>query len=382
MFKFIEGPAGVVSGSSEDLGLLWGDRSMVRSNRFLSLPQGFTSSLEATTTRYFAQIIKYLRSIQKSTAARGAELLTEFGCPPHQWQYMDNGLLQPPGLVRLDLAVNQDYQTGIYELQPRPGGMGYLIAMSRFMGRDDLLVPAMRNLFTSHMREPGKKVAFLICEATRNPAYEGGVPPYLAEFRHFANAVEAEIIFEEEENWNPDDYGALYVRGTFLSEEMSPAIRRFMDAGVPFLIPPGYLMHLKAWAARFPEIPHLLPTIAIGTSEGFAFAANMPMTTRGEWVIKPSYAYGAAGVTAAGSLTTGQWRQGISDPMQILQRKFLVSPYIPELDARGNLIQRIFMVYDPGKKCYQYAGGFWNARAGTIRVHGATDTVFGLLTTH
>lgn len=42
-----------------------------------------------------------------------------------------------------------------------------------------------------------------------------------------------------------------------------------------------------------------------------------------------------------------------------------------------NMILRVFFLYNPKDKEYEYAGGFWNSRGTNFKIHGATDTTFG-----
>lgn len=62
--------------------------------------------------------------------------------------------------------------------------------------------------------------------------------------------------------------------------------------------------------------------------------------------------------------------------------QYLVQPFIPPQIVDGGKaykILRIFAVYDPSRRGYRILGGMW-AKRGSTKIHGAGDTICGLVT--
>lgn len=365
------------------LNVKWGERGFIPSKRVCYIPFTLIQQLAEFTTNYFLWIKKYF-----TEEGVTKESLSRVGCPLHQLGYA-RYLPILPGLCRIDVGISKNGQVGIYEIQPRPGGMGIYKTFFQNLGSGlDPLTVAFQKLIDQVSLSNGKPPAFLVCEADRGvlPKFPAKQPPYLKELTAFAELFGGEIIFEEDiEKIDPNNYSCVYPRGTF-RRDVPSVVDKFRDSGIPFLVPPGYLYHPKGFLSFFNE-SCFVPTMRIVsqmTAEERARISVMSRKQRGKFVIKPSYGYGAAEVFDCGSFSTTNWQDYISGKADgmVLQDKFLVKETMPELDGcECNFIQRLFFVLNyTGDELpeYVFAGGIWNARARTIRVHGASDAVFGL----
>lgn len=368
-------PAGgrYANASTEGVTLNWGGMSTGYSSYVCHVDEAFRRRIEMLTTDYFAAVERSLLAVGNGHTP---ELLSRMGAPAHQESYLRFRNVRP-GLVRLDLGYTPDGKLGVYEFQPRPGGMGMLIELSERLGVQCPLVPQMQTTINER-RINDKPPVFMVCEQDRVPAFPGQ-PPYLAEFTRFAEAVGGRVIAEQGLG-DVSEFGSVYVRGTF-HRSVPAAVRQFEEGGIPFLVPPGYLWHFKAWMS-LPDLADrdgILRTIPVATLDRSEIESYTRATEkeRSQWVIKPSYGFGAAEVWDGRAAGRTRWTGMLNSNLNILQQSFLHRTFVPELGDEANFILRIYVTESGGR--YHWAGGFWNARIHSIRVHGATDAVFGLL---
>lgn len=390
MFKFVEN--GHVSGLDSVVEKIsWGGKDFNPSKRVCVLSKTFIEEIENIATRYFTIIRGKLSGTNASEDGR-KNLLSSIGCPESQIGYWD--FQDIPRLVRIDMSIDGNGEGGIFELQPRPGGMGIFSCVWECLKDEEaLLMPLFRqsvleacgismngNGNGNRREKKAKKVAFLVCESGK---YEKN-PPYLPEFRFFAEKLEdenlkIEIIFEEDvKEEDLGNYDAVYPRGTWY-RDIPDAVKLFQEKKIPFIVPPGYLFHSKAWLAH--SMSRYVPrTELIGNLDEMKveWLSSLPKKERDNWIVKPAVDYAAKDVNRGRSYTQKKWGKFIAEnPNFVIQQAFLSQADFPELDGKAHWIIRPYLVYCKGR--YNFAGGMWIARKNTIRIHGAEDAVSGLL---
>lgn len=301
------------------------------------------------------------------------------------WQRNYKQATTLPGVLRIDMCLNP---VGIYEIQPRPGGLGVQSWLFNSFGLEDIFATCFKETLHSQAGKENPKTLFLITEKEAR---------FMKEMRYFLQnlekiGIESKIIFSFDgkshlpKDFNPD---IVYVRGKF--EDFNPDIRTLMAQKIPFVVPPNHFFHSKAGFALFKErdntdssLVDMIPeTLLIDHNSVGKFWFN---SLRSEQVIKPANDWGAQEVFDCGSITQAAYQKLLAQSLFniatgknpfVLQQKRLAKRNFPELDGVSNWIARLYFTLS-ATNTYQFAGGMWTARKGTIRVHGASDALVGL----
>ncbi len=257
------------------------------------------------------------------------------------WVWQNVG--KPSLLIRVDMAFQKDGSCGIYEIEERPAGMGVAVEISpAFHHRLRTLYHAWTEAYgrlaivVSSKRSNGDDE--LLCEHLGVDVWRG-LPPAVDGSLYFVRAEPHEVEYHQ--------LGARSV--TTLRTEGD---KRY---GVP----------LGLWR-RIPDNLDDLPW-----QSGFALKPKQGSKMRNVYLWHPS--------RPKGTETKGKLRKVIQDK-KVYYIQDWISPETPEFLPKGYfLIRRIFWGWHPGKKQWICLGGLWNARP-NVRLHGATDAIFGEVT--
>src|SRR3989338_3917615 len=102
------------------------------------------------------------------------------------------------------------------------------------------------------------------------------------------------------------------------------------------------------------------------------------------FVLKTPFGYGGSGIYIRheGRLSGVTGKGKIRDAFQkhgTLYRQPFIMPMTCPFDPGYLMVLRPFFGFDPLSGCYRFLGGFWLARPGNLKLHGAADAIVGPL---
>ncbi len=308
----------------------------------------------------------------------------------NMWQKNHKNAFNMQGLVRLDLVIKPNGECSIFEVQPRPGGLGIQTWIQESFGYETLLVKQ----FTETVRiQTGKENPLLLFLITTKKQ------TFMKEMRLFVDRIKkqglrCEMIQQkngpgEKNVQNPEIYDAVYVRGRF--DGMNLDVLKLLELKKVFVVSPSELFSSKAALSVLDdgteEFRKYVPHTRVVDHSNIAEMWEWRKEDRSHWVIKPSNDWGAAEIFDVTCLSETLWRNKLADSLKriasgespfLLQKKVINLREFPERPgAAMSWIGRI--CFTLGRNSYHFAGGMWNARLNTIRIHGASDTLVGLV---
>jgi len=242
------------------------------------------------------------------------------------------------------MAFQEDGSYGIYEVEERPAGIGVAMEISPTFNR------RMCDLFRAWKKVYGKMAIVVSAERSAGDdellrEYLGvkiwkGLPPAIDGFLYFVRAEPHEV-----------EYHQLGARS--VTTLRTKGDKRY---GVP----------LGLWRL----IPDN-PDDNLPWQKGFALKPKQGSKMRNVYLWHPS--------RPSGTETKGKLKKVIQDK-KVHYLQDWVSPETPEFLPEGYfLIRRVFWGWHPEKEQWTCLGGLWNARP-NVRLHGATDAIFGEVT--
>jgi hypothetical protein len=372
-YSFIEGQL-----SADPTEIHYGQTSgFILSNLVLVVKEFLLQELGRFIYNYETALRKLL---VKNPGVPAQEVLFQ-GLDHQLWQRPFKQAFQMPGLVRLDMSLDP---LGIFEVQPRPGGLGIQTWFQNAFGYPMVFVDRFIEMARRRSGKENPRLLFLVTED--NPRYMAEMSYFIEEVRR--RGVSCCVAMQGMgSSMVGQQFDAVYVRGRF--DGPNKDIETLLGSKLPFIVPPNHFFHSKATLAILKNVDGwetFIPPTQVIDQRTLREIWDWKRKERREWVLKPANDWGANDVDDGDKFSDGQWRRRVLESLSrgldgkspfVLQAKRTTNGDFVEFgDKPAKWILRACFTLGDGT--YDFAGGVWNARVGTIRIHGASDALMGL----
>lgn len=256
---------------------------------------------------------------------------------PREPTWVQNEFGVPSLFVRADCVINEEDTVRFYEIEERPGGMGLMLQFVPEMAERLAKIRAEWPKFgfvASHLRGDTEDKFWL--ERKGDGLVVIRAEPNETEFHHFQSRSVSTVVTKGDKSYG-EKLGWWWEVG---EEDTLPGQT-------------GFVLKPKK-GSKCRGLCFYAPLRKLGKREGRSGIDKL---------LKKS------------NSTERQIEQSLA-----CERTMYCQAYIPPMESgiSGHelMIYRLMFGYSPSRKSWEYIGGSWNARD-NLRIHGASDTLFG-----